>query len=708
MGFFASVTSELAYLKGALRALGRIKGIAKAPEHTICDTLEEVAGKFGRKTALYDETSSLSYEGLFARSNQYARWAMAQGIRKGDAVALMMGNSPEYVAIWMGVIRAGGICALINTNLASQSLAHCIRIARAAHVIVTPELLDQYKTAEEHLEEQPEVWIAKGYEGAVGTYQDLETVVNALDGSPIPASERPRLTIDDTALYIYTSGTTGLPKAANITHYRVQSIMNGFSAAMQAESSDKIYICLPMYHTNGGVIAVGAVLTVGGTAYIRDKFSRSQFWVDVVREKCTLFQYIGELCRYLLFNPPSDLERRHALRTICGNGLRPDIWREFRERFQIPRIVEFYGATEGNCVMFNFDNKEGSVGRIPSWAKKRFTTEVIRFDIEQEQPVRGPDGRCIIADANEIGEVISEAVIDPNRPSNRFDGYADPAATEKKLLRNVFRDGDVWFRTGDLMRRDEKGYFYFIDRIGDTFRWKGENIATSEVAETIAAASPVREVSVYGVQVPGHDGRAGMAAVVADEGFDLQALVRALQEQLPGYARPLFYRMMESLETTSTFKIKKFELVKAGFNPLELSEPLYFADPATGEAQTKANILVDAVPTADGPAAPVIVCFAERDGVPNGTGDALSALYIAIAGLGDHRERWTSEELAGRFPADRDPNEAFDTVRHADLRLLTALADELVARSLGRAELAIPDALPGWTALGSRYRAAHR
>lgn len=586
MGFFAGLSSEIAYLRGALRALRRISGIARAPEHTIFDTLEELAGRYGDRLALYDDSQSLSYRGLYERANQYARWAKAQGVGKGDAVALMMGNCPEYVAIWMGIIRAGGVCALVNTNLTSQPLAHCVSIAASKHIIVTPELHEQYERARGLLDPAPQLWLAR--RGAADLPEgagDLDAAVDEMEKGPLPAAERPKVTIDDSALYIYTSGTTGLPKAANITHYRVQSIMNGFSAAMNARASDRMYVCLPMYHTNGGVIAVGSVLTVGGSAYIRDKFSRSQFWVDVVREECTLFQYIGELCRYLLQNPPSDLEHQHQIRLCCGNGLRPDIWPQFRERFRIPRILEFYGATEGNCVMFNFDNKEGSVGRIPKWAERRFSTRVIRFDIETEEPVRGPDGFCIETAPGEVGEVISEAVNDPNRPANRFDGYADREATEKKLYRDVFRKGDVWFRTGDLMRKDEKGYFYFIDRIGDTFRWKGENVATSEVAETISAVAPVKEVSVYGVPVPGHDGRAGMAAIVPDAGFEMEKLAAVLRELLPGYARPLFYRLMDSLATTSTFKIKKIDLVRAGFNPAELPEPLYFVHPATGEVQ---------------------------------------------------------------------------------------------------------------------------
>ena len=395
----------------------------------------------------------------------------------------------------------------------------------------------------------------------------------------MPAAERPALTIEDKCLFIFTSGTTGLPKAANINHYRVQAIMMGFSAAMRMTADDRMYLCLPMYHTSGGVLAAGAALMAGARVVIRKKYSSSLFWDDIVREGCTVFQYIGELCRYLLNSPPHEQETKHKLRLACGNGLRPDIWAAFQERFKIPKVLEWYAATEGNCVFLNFDGKVGAVGRIPNFAKRRFVTEVIRFDIDSEQPVRGPDGFCIKCEPGEVGEAVSQILNDPKRPNQRFEGYSDEAATEKKILRDVFEKGDRWFRSGDLMRKDAMDYFYFVDRIGDTFRWKGENVATSQVSEAITGFPGIKEANVYGVRVDGMEGRAGMAALVASPSLDLDGLRKYVAEHLPSFARPIFLRIQSETDTTSTFKQRKVDLVKQGFDPKSTSDPIYFLHP---------------------------------------------------------------------------------------------------------------------------------
>jgi len=329
-------------------------------------------------------------------------------------------------------------------------------------------------------------------------------------------------------------------------------------------------------------VGVGSTLTVGGSVVIRDGFSARYFWDDIVRHDCTMFEYVGELCRYLLNTPVNPSETRHKLRLCCGNGLRPDIWEAFKTRFKLPHIVEFYGATEGNVVLFNLDGKPGSVGRIPRYLQSRFVTEVIRFDLEQEVPLHREDGFCIRAAPDEIGEVIGQILNDPARPSQRFEGYADTAENERKILRDVFEKGDLWFRTGDLMRRDKEGYFYFIDRIGDTYRWKGENVATSEVSEVLAVFPGIRDANVYGVSVPGYEGRAGMAALVVEGELDFEALGRYVAAQLPHYAQPLFLRLQGRPRETMTFKRKKIDLVRESFDPTTTTEPLYFNDPETG------------------------------------------------------------------------------------------------------------------------------
>jgi fatty-acyl-CoA synthase len=340
-----------------------------------------------------------------------------------------------------------------------------------------------------------------------------------------------------------------------------------------------MYNVLPLYHSAGGICAVGVALTAGGSLVLRRKFSAQEFWNDCHRYKPTFFQYIGELCRYLLNAPIGPHERDHGLRAITGNGLRPEIWAAFQQRFAIPKIVEFYGATEGNVSMLNYDGKIGAVGRVPWYMRRIVTTRIVRFDIEREMPVRGADGFCIECAPGEVGEAIGQITSEPGKT---FDGYTQQSDTQKKVLHDVFAKGDAWFRTGDLMRRDRHDYFYFVDRIGDTFRWKGENVATSEVSEALGVVPGIKEANVYGVSVPGQDGRAGMAALVVGPEFDVTTLAQKLASNLPAYARPVFLRLQPEMEITGTFKQRKVELVKEGFDPKAVADPLYWLDHATG------------------------------------------------------------------------------------------------------------------------------
>ncbi len=596
MGLFDRIRSEYLYFTGALRMLKRLKPLQKNPNSTLSDTISRLAVKHKDRIAFYYLDQTVTYGELEQRANRYAHWAQSIGVKKGDVVGLLMPNKPEYVIAWLGIIRAGGVAALLNTNLTENSLAHCISIVDAKHLIVDVELEHNLATALPHLYSPPVIW---AWGGAIKAAENLdEALENALPGA-LDKAAKPALTINDPALYIYTSGTTGLPKAANISHYRVQSIMNGFSAAVNAKPDDRMYIAMPLYHSSGGVLALGTVLTVGGAAILRDTFSARNFWSDCVKYDATMFQYIGELCRYLVNCPPDEYENKHKIRLCCGNGLRPDIWEKFRDRFGLPKILEFYGATEGNVVLLNYDSKPGSVGRIPKWAEKIFNTEIVEFDTETEAAARGPDGFCIKCAPGVIGEVIGKVIDSPKNPTNRFDGYADKSETEKKILRDVFEKGDIWFRTGDLMKRDSLGYFYFIDRIGDTFRWKGENVATSEVAEAISVFPGVLEANVYGVHVPDHDGRAGMVGLVTNDDFNIEEFGIYLTLQLPVYARPLFIRMQTQIEATGTFKQRKVDLVKQGFDPGAIDDRLFFNDAESGDIQALGVALYDRIVDGD-------------------------------------------------------------------------------------------------------------
>jgi fatty-acyl-CoA synthase len=575
MPFAKRLTSDFAYAKGALGVLRRVTPIAKSADKTLLDALPEWADRWSNRPALVSERETLTYAALISRSYRYTRWALEQGLKKGDCVALLMPNRPEYMAIWFGLARAGIVTALVNTNLIGRGLAHSVDLVTPKAVIVEARLLTAFEGAVEHLRHLAPVWVHGSPNQA---YLRIDETVADLSDAPIAKRDLPRLSIEDRCLYIYTSGTTGHPKAAVINHYRVQAVMHAYSAATEATRDDRNYVAQPMYHTAGGVIAPGIVLTVGGTCVISETFSATRFWDDVVKNDCTMFQYIGEMCRYLVNAPPSEAERRHRIRICNGNGLRPDVWTAFQARFRIPRILEWFAATEGNVVLFNFDGKPGSIGRIPWWLKHKFMTKLVRFDPTTEKPMRDIDGRCVECAVGEVGEAIGRILIDPTKPGQRFDGYAEERDTAAKILTDVFETGDRWFRTGDLMRQDKDGYFYFIDRIGDTFRWKSQNVSTMEVAEVVTAVPGVRECTVYGVQVPGYEGRAGMAAMVVDADFDMGTLAQRLKADLPCYARPLFLRLRTELDVTGTFKQRKVTLTAEGFDPTHIAEPLYVAD----------------------------------------------------------------------------------------------------------------------------------
>jgi len=562
--------------KAWLRALELTAPIPRNRGRVMSSVIEELAAQSNNVPALLSDRECMTYQELAARSNQYARWALEQGLAKGDVVGLLMTNRPEYFAVWLGITSVGGVVALLNTNLVGPSLAHCINIVSPKHLVVAGEFVDSLTSALPSLSVSPTIW-AHGTES--GPFPRMDLDVQLQSGEMLSRGERRPPTIEDRALYIFTSGTTGLPKAANISHARIMQWSHWFAGMMDAQPTDRMYNCLPMYHSIGGVLVPGATLVGGGTVVIRDKFSTSQFWSDVVRWDCTTFQYIGELCRYLLHATPSSHETGHRIRMACGNGLASEVWDTFKERFQIPKIFEFYASTEGGVSLFNVEGKRGAIGHIPGYLAHRFSPPLVKFDVERGKPVRNDQGFCIRCAPNEIGEAIGKIVNDPSSIGTRFEGYTNTQASEEKILRDVFEPGDAWVRTGDLMRKDERGFFYFVDRIGDTFRWKGENVATSEVSEAICAFPGVKHANVYGVAIPSTEGRAGMAAVVTGDEVDLTALRGHLMSRLPAYARPLFLRIRDDIEVTGTFKYSKTDLVRQGYDPIAITDVIYFDNP---------------------------------------------------------------------------------------------------------------------------------
>jgi fatty-acyl-CoA synthase len=569
---------QLSAAKIWLRAIELTARIGAEPRRLFADVVEDWAKHQPERLALISENASLTYRALVARINQYARWALHQGIGPGRTVGLIMESRPDYVACWLGISMVGGVVALLNTKLVGRSLAHCINVAQADHLIVARSQLDVFEAARPHLACEPKLWTS----GDPSESADLDQALAGMDTGPLNAAERGEVGIDDRALLIYTSGSTGLPKAANISHRRILNWGGWFAGLMDASVDDRLYDCLPVYHSVGGIVAPCSMLSAGGSVVLAEKFSAGRFWDDIARFDCTMFQYIGELCRYLLKAAAAQRAAMPRLRLAVGNGLRGDIWEAFAARFAIPQILEFYAATEGNFSLFNVEGKVGAIGRIPALLAHRFPAAIVRVDPAGGEPVRGDDGHCIACPRGEPGEAIGR-IGTADQGGGRFEGYTDAAESEKKILRDVFARGDAWFRTGDLMQLDEQGYFHFVDRVGDTFRWKGENVATSEVNDAIREFPAILDASTYGVTVPGADGRAGMAAIVVGDGFDLNAFAKHLSRRLPAYAIPLFLRYCASLDATETFKQKKQELTREGFDPASVTDPLFLKDPASSD-----------------------------------------------------------------------------------------------------------------------------
>jgi fatty-acyl-CoA synthase len=576
MSLKARLQREWRFLRGLSRTLARVRSIDPDSDNLLCDDLEAAVAKWRDRPALSCEGRTLSYGELDALANRFAHWGKSLNLRRGQTVALFMPNRLEYFAVWYGLSKIGVITALINNQLMGLPLAHCLNISGASHVILDPETAMVFDQARPLLEKPLQQWVL-GH--AHGDQRDLAQALKSCSRLQPDRRMREDMRARDTALLIFTSGTTGMPKAARITHVRGQLYMRGFAGATNARESDRIYVALPLYHATGGLCALGAALLNGGSVVLRRRFSAHHFWPEVVAEGCTMFVYIGELCRYLVNQPPNPDETRHKIRLAFGNGLRPDIWPVMKQRFRIPDILEFYGSTEGNVSIFNFDGREGAVGRVPKWLRRRFNIRVIQFDVEGEKPIRGANGFCIESGPGQVGECVGKIGGDARA---EYTGYVDRAASEKKVLHDVFQKGDAWFATGDLMRIDGDGYLYFVDRVGDTFRWKGENVSTNEVAERLQASPGVKEANVYGVAVEGTEGRAGMAALVVDEGFDIKAFGAHVEQELPVYAQPLFVRILPAMETTGTFKMRKMDLVADGYDPGKVKGPLFFHDPKRG------------------------------------------------------------------------------------------------------------------------------
>src|SRR5580704_17685397 len=430
-------------LRDWVRALEGTAPVAASPQRLLYHVIAELAEAQGDAPALIAAGGgeSLTYRALIARANRFARWALDQGLAKDETICLMMPNRPEYLAIWLGLTGAGVVVALINTELRGHSLAHCIDIVSPKHLIVAAECAAQFESATAQLMSGPKVWLHR----EDGGFERIDRAIECHSPEPLTLAERRPVSIADRALLIYTSDTTGLPKAAHVSHRRLLQWSFWFARLMNATPHDRMYDCLPLYHSVGGVVATGALLVRGGAVLIRDRFSVRHFWDDVFAGNCTIFQYIGELCRYLVNAPAHPNERAHRLRLCCGDGLQADIWKKFQDRFVIPRILEFYASTEGNVSLYNVEGKIGSIGRVPPFLASRFPLALVQFDPATGRPARDAHGFCIRRGVNETGEAVGRIPSDAAQGGESFEGYTDCKDADKRSCTTYSRTAIACF-----------------------------------------------------------------------------------------------------------------------------------------------------------------------------------------------------------------------------------------------------------------------
>lgn len=551
-------------------------------KNTIPKIFAETVQRHGNKTALIFEGTGerWTFRQLDEYSNRVANLLLQRGFKEGDVVAIFMENRSEYVGLWLGMAKIGVEAALINFNLRLEALVHCVTISNAKAVVFGTELTEAMSEVHSSMRKAVQM-LCSGEWDPKRMPEGTECLETLLESAPSHLPRRPDRCFTDRLFYIYTSGTTGMPKAAIVVHSRYYRMAALVYYGFRMTPDDVLYDCLPLYHSAGNIVGVGQGIIHGMTVVIRKKFSASRFWDDCVKYNCTIVQYIGEICRYLLNQPVRDTERQHRVRMALGNGLRQSIWEEFMNRYNIPQIAEFYGATECNCSLGNFDNKVGACGFNSQILPFIYPIRLVRVDEETMELIRGPDGVCIPCKPGEPGQLVGKII--QNDPLRRFDGYVNQSATSKKISHSVFKKGDTAYLSGDVLIMDKYGHMYFKDRTGDTFRWKGENVSTTEVEGTLSRLLDMKDVVVYGVEVPGAEGKAGMAAIAdPSQSSDLEMLVKDMEKALPPYARPVFLRFLPEVNKTGTFKFQKTDLRRDGFDPSTVSDRLFFLDSSRG------------------------------------------------------------------------------------------------------------------------------
>lgn len=579
--FYPWVLTDINYLIKVVPGLVKYQG-RLSKRQFLTEIFEEQVERYSDKTFILYEKQKYSYREVNEKANRIARMALTIGIEKGDTVTFMQHTGPHFVWTFLGFLKVGIRLSLINTNLRGKTLLHCITVSNTKRIFIGDDP-DFAKAIVDILPSLPDVVVyVQGPRNASlpESFVSMDTLLAKETCEKIDPKYREEQQAGDICCFIFTSGTTGLPKAAKITLKKIVSPYV-FISFVGWCADDIIYITLPMYHSSAAIIGLGGTILTGSTCALAKKFSKTNFFKDVRQHGATVFLYIGEMCRYLLTTEKSELDTKHSVRLAIGNGLRHDIFKEFQQRFEIPKIAEFYAATEGATGFVNAYNIEGSCGRSSPILEKLITCGLYEWDVEHECLVRDDNGRCIPVPLGRPGLLLIQI-----NKLHTFEGYSgQKEMTEHKIVRNVVKEGDMFFNTGDLMYKDKEYNMYFSDRTGDTFRWKGENVSTTEVSNLLTEIEYVLDACVYGVAIPGHDGKAGMATLLFKPGKEeitekeLSEISQHCQKVLPAYAVPVFLRIKwDELELTSTIKQTKVKLKQEGFDYWIVGDPLFYYD----------------------------------------------------------------------------------------------------------------------------------